>query len=275
MEDYGQAKLGLFTRAGLRHALINLDDDFAARVQSAVAPGVQVLSYSIANPGADVFVEQAEFGADGVRGVLRTPWGSGAFHSPLPGDFNLANLAAAVCAAVLAGEPLDGVLDGVAGLRPVPGRMQSLPNDQGLQVIIDYAHTPDALQQVLASLKPHVPGELIAVFGCGGDRDRDKRQPMGRIACHLANRVVVTSDNPRSEDPQAILADIAHGCSGQYQLQVDRAVAIESAILSARAGDCVVIAGKGHEDYQIIEGEYLHFSDEQVASAALAARAAR
>lgn len=275
MEAYGRAKLGLFTCAGLKHALINLDDEFAGRVQAVVEPEVRVLSYSLVNPAADVFVERADFSADGVRGSLRTPWGSGEFFTPLPGDFNLANLAAAVCTAVLAGEGLEQVLALVPTLHPVPGRMQPIPNDHGLQVIVDYAHTPDALEQVLSALKPHVQGELVVVFGCGGDRDRNKRQVMGRIACAIADRVVLTSDNPRSEDPDAILADIESGCSGQYRLQADRAAAIGSAIHEARTGDCIVIAGKGHEDYQIIEGEYLHFSDEEQALAAMAGRASR
>jgi len=275
MEAYGRAKLGLFSREGLKHALVNLDDDFADNVRAVVERDVQVLGYSLSNPAADVYVENTEFNAQGVRGVLRTPWGSGPFNSPLPGDFNLANLAAAVAAAVLAGESLDAVLQAVPALRSVPGRMQVLPNELGLQVIIDYAHTPDALEQVLSSLKPHVQGDLVVVFGCGGDRDRNKRQVMGRIACSLADRVVVTSDNPRGEDPAAILADVASGCDGSYQLEVDRAQAIAAAIASAQAGDCVVIAGKGHEDYQIIDGEYLHFSDEEHAAAALAGRAGR
>lgn len=273
MEAYGRAKLGLFTGEGLKHALVNLDDDFASRVRAVIEPDVHLLSYSLVNPAADVFVERADFGIDGVRGTLRTPWGSGGFFSPLPGEFNLANLAAAVCAAVLAGEELEGVLAAVPALQSVPGRMQSLPNACGLQVIVDYAHTPDALEQVLSALQPHVPGALVVVFGCGGDRDRNKRQLMGRVACALADRVVLTSDNPRGEDPLAILADIESGCSGQYRLQADRALAIHSAIEEAAAGDCIVIAGKGHEDYQIVEGEYLHFSDEEHALAAVAGRA--
>lgn len=273
MDAYGRAKLALFATPGLKHALINLDDEFSARIQALVEPSVSTYSYSIANPAADIFVERADFTAGQVSGRLRTPWGSGDFLSPLAGDFNLANLAAAIGAAVLAGEPLAEVLAAVSRLRPVPGRMQSLPNDSGLQVIIDYAHTPDALEQVLAALKPHVKGNLVVVFGCGGDRDREKRQVMGRVACSLADKVWVTSDNPRSEDPTVILADIATGCSGDYSLEVDRAAAIAGAIANASAGDCVVVAGKGHEDYQIVEGDYLHFSDEEHALAALAGRA--
>ena len=272
MEAYGRAKLALFTTEGLKHALVNLDDDFSARVLEVVDPDLSVFTYSISNPAADVFVEQADFSAGRVRGRLRTPWGSGDFLSPLPGDFNLANLAASVSAAVLAGETLDEVLAAVSRLRSVPGRMQSLPNDCGLQVIIDYAHTPDALEQVLKALKPHVDGSLVAVFGCGGDRDREKRQVMGRVACSFADKVWVTSDNPRGEDPAGILADIETGCSGDYRLVVDRAEAIAGAVAAARTGDCVVIAGKGHEDYQIVEGEYLHFSDEEQALTALSKR---
>ncbi|MEP5567976.1 MAG: UDP-N-acetylmuramoyl-L-alanyl-D-glutamate--2,6-diaminopimelate ligase [Halioglobus sp.] len=274
MDAYGRAKLSLFVTEGLKHALVNLDDEFSVRIRDVVDSDVRVITYSISDPSADVFVERADFSAGQVTGVLRTPWGTGNFISPLPGDFNLANLAAAVSAATLAGESLEGVLDTVSRLQSVPGRMQSLPNDLGIQVIIDYAHTPDALEQVLNALKPHVEGSLMALFGCGGDRDREKRQVMGRVACSIADKVLVTSDNPRGEDPLEILADIETGCSGDYALEVDRARAIATAVAQAAPGDCVVIAGKGHEDYQIVEGDYLHFSDEEQALAALTARAA-
>jgi UDP-N-acetylmuramoyl-L-alanyl-D-glutamate--2,6-diaminopimelate ligase len=174
---------------------------------------------------------------------------------------------------VLAGEDLLAVLAAVSRLRPVPGRMQLIPNELDLQVIVDYAHTPDALEQVLSALKSHVAGDLVTVFGCGGDRDRAKRQVMGRVASLLSDRVVVTSDNPRSEDPAAILADIASGCSGNFELVADRGQAIAMAIAEAGPGDCVVIAGKGHEEYQIIDGERHHFSDEEHARKALSLRA--
>jgi UDP-N-acetylmuramoyl-L-alanyl-D-glutamate--2,6-diaminopimelate ligase len=162
----------------------------------------------------------------------------------------------------------------VAHLRPVPCRMQAIPNTLDLQVIVDYAHTPHALEQVLTAIRPHVSGSLVTVFGCGGDRDREKRQVMGRIACALSDRVVVTSDNPRSEEPLQIMRDIESGCSGQYTLVADRATAIAAAVADASAGDCVVIAGKGQEDYQLVDGARLHFSDEAQARAALARRAA-
>ena len=275
MDAYGRAKLQLFTMAGLRHAVINADDEFCASVLAVVEGNVQVLTYSATGAAADVRVENAQFDAAGVRGLLHSPWGAAEFHSPLPGDFNLANLAAAISALALAGEDLPDILAAVAGLQPVPGRMQTIPNELGLQVIVDYAHTPDALEQVLRALRSHVNGALVTVFGCGGDRDREKRQFMGRVACELSDRVLVTTDNPRNEVPLEIMRDIETGCSGNYSLVVDRAEAIAQALSEARSGDCVVIAGKGHEDYQLVEGERLHFSDEAQARAVLEQRAAQ
>ncbi len=273
MAAYGRAKLRLFATEGLRHALVNVDDPFAPLVAAACAADVQLLTYSASGAAADVRVEATRFAADGVAARLHSPWGDVEFVSPLPGRFNLANLAAAVSALVLAGEDLAAVIDGVARLGPVPGRMQTIANDAGVQVVVDYAHTPDALEQVLDALRPHVAGELITVFGCGGDRDREKRQVMGRVACLHSDRVIVTSDNPRNEEPEAILRDIETGCSGDYRLIADRAEAIAAAVAAARAGDCVLIAGKGHENYQLVNGERLAFSDEAEARAALTRRA--
>lgn len=273
MDAYGRAKLRLFAQEGLRHAVVNLDDDYAPQVLAAVGEDVQALSYSTQGAQADVRVEDIQFFAGGVRAKLCSPWGEGEFTSPLPGDFNLANLAAGISALALAGEDLSAILAVVDQLQPVPGRMQSIDNKAGVQIIVDYAHTPDALEQVLQALKDHVTGSLVTVFGCGGDRDREKRQVMGRVACSLSDRVVVTSDNPRSENPAAILKDIESGCSGVYTLVEDRAQAIAQAINEAEPGDCIVIAGKGHEDYQIVEGERLYFSDEACAKEALLQRA--
>ncbi len=274
MDAYSRAKMQLFATEGLRHAVLNLDDDYAAQVRAVVEEGVRIVTYSATGGPADVRVANPRFGADGVTAELHTPWGSGEFRSPLPGDFNLANLAAAVSALVLAGEDLLAVLAAVSTLQSVPGRMQSIPNDLGLQVIVDYAHTPDALEQVLLALRSHVDGRLVTVFGCGGDRDREKRQVMGRVACRLSDRVVVTSDNPRGENPGDILRDIESGCSGDYVLVEDRAEAIALAVAEAASGDCIVIAGKGHEEYQLLEGRRLPFSDAAQAQAALQRRAA-
>ncbi|MFK7974928.1 MAG: UDP-N-acetylmuramoyl-L-alanyl-D-glutamate--2,6-diaminopimelate ligase [Halioglobus sp.] len=272
MAAYGRAKLRLFASEGLRHALINNDDEFAPLVAASVASDVEVLTYSATGGRADVRIENVEFASDGVQAMLQTPWGSASFSAPLIGEFNLANLAAAVSAAVLSGEDFADVMSAVETLEPVAGRMQHIDNTVGLQVIIDYAHTPDALEQVLESLRPHVKGQLITVFGCGGDRDREKRQLMGRIACGLSDRVFVTSDNPRNEDPARIIADIELGCSGSYVLEGDRSEAILQAIAGAEQGDCIVIAGKGHEEYQLVEGERHYFSDAAQAAIALRGR---
>ncbi|MDO8861391.1 UDP-N-acetylmuramoyl-L-alanyl-D-glutamate--2,6-diaminopimelate ligase [Haliea sp. E1-2-M8] len=273
MAAYGRSKQQLFHSPGLRHAVVNLDDAYGAELLAGLPATVQAWTFSAAGLGAArIRVTEAQFHPGGVRANLETPWGSGTFASPLPGDFNLANVLAAVTCALLLEHELSSVLAAVAGLQPVPGRMEPVPNGAGLQVIVDYAHTPDALAQVLAALRPHVAGQLVVVFGCGGDRDPGKRGPMGHIACDAADRVILTSDNPRHEDPQRILQDIQSGCRGEVQIEPDRAAAIAAAIAGASAGDCVLIAGKGHEDYQIIGSERRPFSDADVAARALQGR---
>ncbi|MBT4519967.1 MAG: UDP-N-acetylmuramoyl-L-alanyl-D-glutamate--2,6-diaminopimelate ligase [Halieaceae bacterium] len=275
MQAYGRAKKQLFTMPELRNAVVNMDDEYGAALLAEIGSEITTLTYSAkGDPAADVRMESARFYPGGVFGRLCGPWGGGDFSSPLAGDFNLSNLAAALSTLMLAGENLEALLGVVADLRPVPGRMQSVPNTVGIQVIIDYAHTPDALRQVLLALKQQVAGRLTTVFGCGGDRDKGKRALMGSIASDLSNRVVVTSDNPRGEDPGAILRDIAVGCTGDYELISDRAEAISVALNEADPGDCVLIAGKGHEDYQIVDGRRLHFSDEEQALQAFVGRAA-
>lgn len=275
MAAYARAKATLFAWEGLRHALINSDDPYGATLAMSAAANTQVLRYSAAgDPAAELRASNLHFHSGGVKGLISTPWGEGEFSSPLPGDFNVANLLAAIGCTLLGGHALQDVLAAVSNLQPVPGRLQSIANELGVQVLVDYAHTPDALEQVLRAIKPHIEGQLITVFGCGGDRDAGKRSVMGRIACEISDRVIVTSDNPRTENPQAILQDIAVACTGDFSLQVDRALAIAEAIASAAPGDCVLIAGKGHEDYQIIEGQRLHFSDAEQAQAALNKRAA-
>lgn len=273
MEAYGRAKKQLFTVKGLRHAVVNLDDDYVAQVLAIIPTEVKILTYSAAgNAAADVVFERVRFDAAGVSARLRTPWGSRDCTSPLRGGFNLSNLAAAIAVLLLAGEDLDALLRVVPNLKAVPGRMQPVSVEGGLQVLVDYAHTPAALEQALLALRPHVAGRLFTVFGCGGDRDRGKRSVMGRLACELSDRVFITSDNPRSEHPLAILRDIESGCTGSYQLIEDRAEAIHAALAEAVAGDCVLVAGKGHEDYQIIDDERHYFSDEQQIQQYLAGR---
>jgi UDP-N-acetylmuramoyl-L-alanyl-D-glutamate--2,6-diaminopimelate ligase len=273
MAAYGRSKLRLFASPGLRHAVVNLDDPFAAEVLASLPATVQAWRYSASGAAAaEVRVVAPRFHAGGVSAELETPWGRAVFASPLPARFNLANVAAAATCALLLGLDLQQTLAAIAALQPVPGRMQLLPNEVGLQVVVDYAHTPDALEQALAALRPQVAGRLVAVFGCGGDRDPGKRAVMGHIASAGADHVVLTSDNPRGEEPLAILRDIEAGCRGSVEIQPDRALAIASAIANATAGDCILIAGKGHEDYQLVAGQRLHFSDAEVAAAALRQR---
>lgn len=273
MAAYGRSKQQLFRSPGLRHAVVNLDDAYGVEVLAGLPATVQAWTFSATgHADAKIRVTEAQFHPGGVHASLETPWGCGTFASPLPGDFNLANVVAAVTCALLLEHQLPAVLAAVAALQPVPGRMQPVPNALGVQVIVDYAHTPDALAQVLAALRSHVAGRLVVVFGCGGDRDPGKRAPMGHIACAAADRVILTSDNPRHEDPQAILQEIRSGCSGDVQMQPDRAAAIAAAIAGAKSGDCVLIAGKGHEDYQIVGSERRPFSDAAVAARALQGR---
>ncbi len=274
MADYGRAKTQLFMTEDLRHAIVNLDDGYAGELLSVIDPATRVLTYSICGaPDADIALSEIRFHRAGVTAQVNSPWGSGTISSPLAGDFNLSNLAAAIAAVALMTSDFTALLAAVSKLKAVPGRMQVIPNELDLQLIVDYAHTPDALQHILQAMRPHVEGRLFTVFGCGGDRDRGKRATMGRIACELSDKCVVTSDNPRSEDPLAIMQDIEAGCAGDYTLVVDRAEAIFLAVTAAEAGDCVVIAGKGHEDYQIVNGERLHFRDEEQVHIALASRA--
>jgi UDP-N-acetylmuramoyl-L-alanyl-D-glutamate--2,6-diaminopimelate ligase len=226
-------------------------------------------------------MEQLQFSSDGVSGVLVSPMGSGAFHSPLLGRFNLMNQLQAVGALLQQGLPLANLLTGLSSFRGVPGRMErvsvgrveccegSLP-----AVLVDYAHTPDGLESALKACRPFASGQLICVFGCGGDRDRTKRPQMGAIAARLADQVVVTSDNPRTEDPHQILSDVIAGIPDGTALQVegDRAKAIASAIASAGGHDLVLIASKGHEDYQILGSTKIHFDDREEAEKALRER---
>jgi UDP-N-acetylmuramoyl-L-alanyl-D-glutamate--2,6-diaminopimelate ligase len=274
MVSYGLAKARLFTIDGLRTAIINADDPFSENLRDILAPEVQLLTYSVLGTPADVVASNVSFHESGLQAEIVTPWGEGVLHSPLAADFNLANLLAALAAACNAGMPLQAVLDCSLELNGAPGRMEYVANNQGLQIVVDYAHTPDALQQALAALRAHTRGKLICVFGCGGDRDANKRPLMGQVVSEVADRTIITSDNPRREAPEKIIADIEAGCIGLVDLELDRADAIALAVSEAQPGDCVLIAGKGHETYQQVGEHRLPFSDIQQVRLALAARTA-
>ena len=263
LDRYIDAKLKLFRRPGLSCAIINADDPLAARVRDAVEPGADVLLYGVRNK-ADVYCENVTASADGLTASLVTPWGEGELRSPLLGTFNLGNLMAVIAAACVQGFALGDVLAALPALQPVPGRMEVVRAGSQPLVVIDYAHTPDALEQVLKSLRSHCgqAGQLWCVFGCGGDRDAGKRSLMGTAASRFADRLVLTSDNPRNEEPQRIIDAILEGVRGTHPTVLpDRAAAIAYAIAQAAASDVVVIAGKGHETYQEVVGQRLPFSD--------------
>jgi UDP-N-acetylmuramoyl-L-alanyl-D-glutamate--2,6-diaminopimelate ligase len=276
LEDYFAAKALLFSPDYLRgRAVINQDDPFGQRL-IAQLDAAQVWTYSTESSSADLWTSDLVYESDGVRGILHTPSGEMAFRSPLVGQFNLANLLAAVGALLHLGLELETIVRSLPQFPGVPGRMERVQIDpnQDISVIVDYAHTPDSLENLLKAARPFIPARMICVFGCGGDRDRTKRPLMGAIAAHLSDWAIVTSDNPRTENPERILEDILAGIPASVTPLVigDRAEAIRQAILQAEPGDGVLIAGKGHEDYQILGTEKVHFDDREQARAALAQR---
>ena len=276
MEEYFAAKALLFNSDYLKGlAVINLDDAYGKRLISGRSEA-KTWSYSTQDSSADLWTSDLSYGAASVSGVLHTPKGDTQFMSPLVGQFNLENLLAAVGAVLHLGLDLTAIAAALPQFGGVPGRMEQvqLSPDQDISVIVDYAHTPDSLENMLKAARPFISGQMICVFGCGGDRDRTKRPQMGRIAADLADAVYVTSDNPRTEDPQRILEDVVVGILGAVKPIVigDRAAAIRAAILNAQPGDGVLIAGKGHEDYQILGTEKIHFDDREQAKAALTER---
>jgi len=208
---------------------------------------------------------------------VRSPWGRATIESPLIGRHNASNLLGTLATLLASDIRFKDAVAALGKLKPVPGRMQKLGGGRSPLVVIDYAHSPDALEQVLKSLREAAAGtgaRIICVFGCGGDRDRGKRPLMGGVASRLADSVVITSDNPRSEDPRKIIADIRQGMHGDYAVEPDRRRAIALALRAARRGDLVLVAGKGHETYQEIAGVRRPFSDAAIARTALLRRAA-
>ena len=276
MEDYFQAKSLLFSPEYLQgRAIINLDDAYGKRLISQLDRD-RLWTYSVTNSDADLYTSDLDYQPTGVKGILHTPAGEIAFNSPLVGQFNLANLLAAVGAALHLKLDLKLIADCLPQFAGVPGRMErvQVSSQQEIGVIVDYAHTPDSLENLLKAARPFISGRMICVFGCGGDRDRTKRPLMGKIAAELADVAVVTSDNPRTENPQQILQDVVAGIPDTVEPVVisDRASAIAEAIKNARSGDGVLIAGKGHEDYQILGTEKIHFDDREQARICLNAR---
>ncbi|MFD2116226.1 UDP-N-acetylmuramoyl-L-alanyl-D-glutamate--2,6-diaminopimelate ligase [Paenibacillus yanchengensis] len=281
MSRYEAAKGLIFSRLGNRfyrdeqqrsYAVLNADDQVAKRYAASTA--VEVVTYGIENK-ADVRATNIQISHHGSRFMLHSFRGSCLIELPLAGKFNIYNALAAITAALLENISLETIRDALADLCGVPGRVEKVESNQKFSVYIDYAHTPDGLQNVLYAVREITDGKLITVFGCGGERDRSKRPLMGKIAATLSDHVIVTSDNPRSEDPALIMKEIEQGIESlqllhkQHQLISDRREAIKKAIEMAGPSDVVLIAGKGHETYQLIDGVSHPFDDRIVAKEAI------
>ena len=275
MVNYGRAKRRLFEAKGLKYAVINIDDDFGRQLLTSMPAAVGTVSYGFGrgNLQPSLLCSDLQLGKQGMRMRIESDWGSADLQVPLLGEFNAANVLAALGALLASGIGFDEAIQRLSKLNPVPGRMEghggSMAGDGAAGdseqplVVVDYAHTPDALEQVLTALRAHTEGKLWCLFGCGGDRDASKRPLMAAIAERLADRVVVTDDNPRTENPQVIISDILRGFSQMDDVLViaDRDRAIEEVVLSAARNDVVLVAGKGHEEVQIIGEQRLPFSD--------------
>ncbi|WP_206831242.1 UDP-N-acetylmuramoyl-L-alanyl-D-glutamate--2,6-diaminopimelate ligase [Alicyclobacillus fructus] len=285
MERYAAAKALLFSRLGngpgddpsrAIYAVINADDPWShVMAEASAAP---ILTYGIERP-ADVRAREVRLSADGARFWVDSPAGAFQVETPLIGRFNVYNALAAVAIALVEGLAPGEIQEGIRSYPSVPGRMERIDEGQPFSVFVDYAHTPDGLENVLAAVREFAPARVLVVVGCGGDRDRTKRPKMAAVAVKLADRAIFTSDNPRSEDPLAILRDMREGVTPEFAHkvieEVDRRRAIEAAIAEAKPGDVVVIAGKGHEDYQIVGTEKRHFDDREEARRAIRARCGR
>ncbi len=280
MESYARAKQRLFETPDLKHAVLNLDDVQGVQIARALAGrGIGRAGYSCfagvaARSGLERYAEAhaIEVSPEGIAFEVRSSWGEAGIESALLGRFNVSNLLGVLTTMLVSGVPFDRAATALAGLEPVAGRMQRLGGAGKPVVVVDYAHTPDALEKTLVALKDVAKasgGRLAVVFGCGGERDRGKRPLMGAVASRHADAILVTSDNPRGEDPAAIIAEISAAIPVPHEAIEDRRAAIERAIASAGAEDVVLIAGKGHETYQEIAGRRLPFSDALEAKQAL------
>ena len=278
LEAYAEAKALLFKFTTLKVVVINFDDAHASVMLTAAKENPsqpKVLTYSLTQMTADYHIADLQYRLSGASFTLISPTGSYAVQSPLLGHFNVENLLASLIAAEYAGFSLAALVQFVPQLQGAPGRMQVIQDADRL-FVVDYAHTPDALIQVLTTLKRHVTGQLWAVFGCGGDRDRGKRPLMTQAALDHANPVILTSDNPRTENPEQIFADMKQGIDfAEYNVHEihDRREAIRFVVAQAQAGDIVVIAGKGHENYQEVDGVRHWFDDVVEVQSAINAKA--
>ena len=271
VESYAAAKQRLFAEYPLQHAIINWDDDFGRQLIQRFKDRLSIYAFSLHEPTHDapptIWARHIEMSLSHTKIVVVTPWGEATINTSLLGHFNISNILAALTTLLLLDIPLSEAVAAITQLQPISGRMQTFKQAQRPRIVVDFAHTPDALAQVLKSLQHYKPKQLYCVFGCGGDRDQGKRPQMACIAERYAHKVIVTSDNPRSEDPLKIIADIMIGFSNpdKVQIEVDRKTAIAAAIQQATVEDIILIAGKGHEQYQLFAQQKLPFCDMSVA----------
>lgn len=264
MENYGQAKQRLFKDFNIEFAVVNQDDLFGQKIFAELDPAIKKMSYGVTEKTSHIHVEEIQYHAQGMAAKLVTPNGTGTLHVRLMGSFNLSNILAAIGIVLQMGFELQQILPIIPELKSVSGRMETFGGGDKPLIIIDYAHTPDALAQALNAIRSHCKNNIWCVFGCGGDRDPGKRPLMGKIASTMADYVVVTDDNPRHELSSNIVNDILSGISKTEAITVEpnRKQAIAYAIQKAKPGDVVLIAGKGHENYQQIGDHRIPFSDQ-------------
>jgi UDP-N-acetylmuramoyl-L-alanyl-D-glutamate--2,6-diaminopimelate ligase len=280
MEEYGRQKIKLFLKSGLRRTILNADDKFTHVLLNQMRRDIPVVLYSL-NPKIKesyvnvkrpfiswVIVNNYKLVANGSQATITTPWGQGMLRTNLLGLFNLSNTLAVLSEICMQGSSLSEAISVLSQVQPAPGRMQRLGGIHVPQIIVDYAHTPEALKVALESARSHSKRRLWCVFGCGGDRDKSKRSQMGEIAAKLADRIILTNDNPRTENPSQIIGDILHGMNVddgyKVVIEEDRKKAIEHALNRALPIDTVLIAGKGHENYQTIGSTNYPFSDIEI-----------
>lgn len=279
MENYFNSKKRLFkevlgySKKKEKFSVINFDTPYGRKIAEEAAG--EVISYSASGNDAMVCVRKKKLTGQGIWAILSTPWGELEINSSLIGEHNLSNILAASATALSLGTSPEAVERGISSVSSIPGRLEKVENPLGITVLVDYAHTPDALRNVLETLRFVISGRLILVFGCGGDRDPIKRPIMGKIGIELSDILIITSDNPRTESPDSIIEQIERGvleCEGKkgiYFKVPDRRMAIKKAVEIARSGDTVLIAGKGHENYQIVGSEKIPFDDRVEARRAL------
>ncbi len=275
MDHYKNAKKKLFTDNRVQHAIFNIDDavgqEFAGEFKSSS------LSTGI-DSNADIKAEDIKLSKLGCRFTLKTPFGTGDICSNLLGRHNIHNLLSAAAGALVQKISLEKIQEVFLHIQPIPGRFEIIENDLGFTVLVDYAHTDNALSNAISAARTFTEGKLIVIFGCGGDRDRGKRKTMGRAVLNEADFSIITSDNPRTEDPGQIIGDILQGLPSFFRegedfvTIINREEAIEHAVQLASKNDVILVAGKGHEDYQILGAETIHFDDREVARSALRKR---